>query len=58
MKKMIFNKDKKTIIKELEDKIEISEKLYRDTKDYSMIQYFKGHIQAYKESIKLIKQMK
>lgn len=58
MKKMIFNKDKKAIIKELEDKIEISEKLYRNTKDYSMIQYFKGHIQAYKECIKLIKQMK
>lgn len=55
---MIFSKDKKAIIKELEDKIENSEKLYRNTKDYSMIQYFKGHIQAYKECIKIIKQMK
>lgn len=53
MKKM----NKKTIIKELEDKIEISERIYKDIEDYSMMQYFKGHIQAYKECIKIIKQM-
>lgn len=53
MKKM----DKEAIIKELEDRIEISERIYMDIKDYSMMQYFKGHIQAYKECIKMIKQM-
>ena len=53
MKKM----DKEGIIKELEDRIEISERIYKDIKDYSMMQYFKGHIQAYKECIKMIKQM-
>ena len=53
MKKM----NKKKIIKELEDRIEISERLYKDIEDYSMTQYFKGHIQAYKECMKMIKQM-
>lgn len=53
MKKM----NKKAIIKELEDRIEISERLYKDIEDYSMTQYFKGHIQAYKECMKMIKQM-
>lgn len=49
--------NKKKIIKELEDRIEISERLYKDIEDYSMAQYFKGHIQACKECIKMIKQM-
>ena len=51
----MFNKDKKMMIREIEKKIEDMENLYRQTNDYSMIQYFKGHIQAYKDCIKIIK---
>ena len=51
----MFNKDKRLMIKEIERKIEDREKLYKETNDYSMIQYFKGHIQAYKDCIKIIK---
>lgn len=51
----MFNKDKRLMIKEIEKKIEDMEKLYKETNDYSMIQYFKGHIQAYKDCIKIIK---
>ena len=51
----MFDKDKKMMIREIEKKIEDMENLYRQTNDYSMIQYFKGHIQAYKDCIKIIK---
>lgn len=56
--KVCYGKDKSLVIKEIEDKIETMEKLYKNTEDYSMIQYFKGHIQAYKDCIKIIKQIK
>ena len=62
MKKMLtkiyYGKDKSSVINDIENRIERMEKLYTDVEDYCMIQYFKGHIQAYKECIRLIKQMK
>lgn len=51
---MFFGKKGK-VINEIKNQILIMEHLIKETDDYSLIQYFKGHIEAYRTCIKIIK---